>query len=306
MNTTIISPIILDEEQRKLLEEKSTGKMRFTMMNDYLSKCSLQQDKYALKGLLAALLHIKVETITDITICNPIELGDELLSKECILDIKLELNNAQIINIEIQSVFQDFWPERTLTYLCRNFDQLKTGGTYSKIKPCVHIGIMRRDIFEKDDPRHTGEFYSEYRMLNVKTHTEYSGKFEIRVLSLNQLDKASDEDKNDLNGLYHWAKVFKASSWEELKAVTRDSKNPMISSLVGTVMKLSAEEKVIQACEARQKYFCDLASFEEEISERNARLAELDASIAQKDASLAEKDAIIAELRKQLKDKDSK
>ena len=53
-------------------------------------------------------------------------------------------------------------------------------------------------------------------MLNTNTHTEYCSKFEIRVLSLKQLENASEEDKTDPNGLYHWAKLFSARSWEEM------------------------------------------------------------------------------------------
>ena len=297
-------PFITDENQLKMMSENAKGKMEYTLMNDFLAKYSFQNDLYALKGLLAALLHIKVDEITDIIVCNPIELKDSIDTKECILDIKIELNNSRYVNVEIQSVKQDFWPERSLTYLCRNFDQLKSGEIYSKIKPCVHIGIMAKDIFSKDDPRYTGDFYSEYRLLHSNKHTEYSGKFEIRVLSLSQLENASDEDKADPNGLYRWAKLFAATSWDEFIRVVKDESNPMMSSLMGTVMMVSAEEKVKQACEAREKYLCDIATYEYEISERNGRIAELDAVIAEKEASIAEKDKLILELRRQLEKKD--
>lgn len=185
---------------------------------------------------MAALLRIDIEEITDIKILNPIEPGGELSEKECILDINLELNHFKIINIEIQARYQDFWPERSITYLCRNFDNLKSGESYNQVKPCIHIGILSHDIFKKDDPRYTGEFYSEYRLLHTIRHTEYSGKFEIRVLSLSQLESATDEEKQLPNGLYRWAKLFNASSWEELKMVAQD--DPRMTSFVGTVMQL--------------------------------------------------------------------
>ena len=39
-------------------EETFTGKMEYTLVNDFLSKYGIQKDLYALKGLLAALLMI--------------------------------------------------------------------------------------------------------------------------------------------------------------------------------------------------------------------------------------------------------
>ena len=269
----INTPYITDPKHLQLLNEQYTGQMKYTLMNDFLSKYGFQKDLYALRGLLAALLRIDTDAITAITILNPIEPGKELTDKECILDINLELNNSELINIEIQSRYQDFWPERSITYLCRNFDQLKSGGAYLQIKPCIQIGILGHDLFKPDDPRYTGDFYSEYRLLHTDKHTEYSSKFEIRVLSLNQLENAAPEDKNNPNGLYHWARMFNASSWEEIKMIAQD--NPMISSFVGTVMELTAEEKVAQACEMRRRYSIDIATYEYEVAQakENAALA---------------------------------
>lgn len=289
----INTPYITDKIQLSLLSKQNHGRMRYTLMNDFLSKYSLQTDLYALRGFLAALLRIDVDSITSITVCNPIEPGNDITEKECILDLKLVINNNKIINVEIQSRFQDFWPERSITYLCRTFDQLKSGDGYVEVKPCVHIGILSHDLFKPDDPRYTGNFYSEYRLLNTSTHTEYSSKFEIKVISLNHLEDATDEDKESPNGLYHWAKLFTASSWEDLKNQAKE--NPMMSSLVGTVMQLSAEEKIAQACEARRRYSNDIATYEAEIAQKVAAIADLDATLADKDAALADKDAALAD-----------
>ena len=113
--------------------------------------------------------------------------------KKCILDVKLEMNHSTIINIEIQSVYQSFWPERSLTYLCRMFDHLKEGQGYSDLKPCIQIGILENDIFKSDDPRYTGDFYSEYQILHMKKHTGYCGKFKICELSAENLEDFSVE-----------------------------------------------------------------------------------------------------------------
>lgn len=290
----INTPYINDSKEIELLKSTHSGELEHTLMNDFLSKYSFQKDLYALRGLLAALLHIDVSEITDIKILNPIEPGNDLTEKECILDIKLELNRTTIINIEIQSRYQDFWPERSITYLCRNFNHLKPGESYNKVKHCIQIGILNNNLFKPDDPRYSKEFYSVYRLLNIANHKEYSSKFEIRVLSLNQLENASLEEKNNSNGLYHWAKLFKASTWEELKMIAQD--NPMIDSFVGTVMQLTTDEKVAQACEMRRRYSNDIATYEEEIATKNAAIADKDAEITRKAAEIADKAAAIADM----------
>ena len=113
-------------------------------------------------------------------------------------------------------------------------------------------------MFHPNDPRYTGELYVRYRMMNVKTHTEYTGKFEVRVLSLKNIEHASEAEKEEPNGVYQWAKLFAAQTWEELKMVAE--KNERMQSFVGTVRQLSEEERVAQVCEARRKYLSDMAT----------------------------------------------
>ena len=134
------------------------------------------------------------------------------------------------------------------------------------------MGNLDNRIFFRDDPRYTNELYSEYRMLNVKTHTEYTGKFSIRVLSLKNIENASEEDKKDPNGVYWWAKLFASRSWEELKMVAE--KNERMKSFVGTVRQLSAEERVAQVCEARRRYLSDVATLKECLEDTTKKLAE--------------------------------
>lgn len=104
-----------------------TGKIRYRLTNDYMFRAVMQKNKNILKHLICALLSIPVECITDLAI----ELGKAIDTKTCILDIKLLLNNSQYINIEMQVSKQDYWTERSLTYLCRTYDNLEPGEQYN-------------------------------------------------------------------------------------------------------------------------------------------------------------------------------
>lgn len=263
MGARIDKPYINDIFIMEALKKTMHGELQYTLMNDFLSKYSFQRDLYALKGLLSALLNVPLDEITNIEILNPVEPSEYITDKNCILDIKLELNHESIINIEIQTRHQDFWPDRSLTYLCRCFDNLREGDSYAQVKPCIHIGILSTDIFKGDDEKYTGLYYSEYKMQEVHTHKNYSDKFVIKVLLLNHIEEASDSEKDDPNSVYAWAKLFTANTWEELTMIAE--KNPMMQSFVGTVKQLTADEKIMQMCEARRRYNLDIATYEYEI-----------------------------------------
>ena len=87
-------------------EDFPTGPIRYTLRNDYMFKAVLQKNKRALTGLLAALLYLPAEEIVDTIIMNPIELGETVDDKTCILDIKIKLNDNKIINIELRGLYK--------------------------------------------------------------------------------------------------------------------------------------------------------------------------------------------------------
>lgn len=64
-------------------------------------KAVLQKNQTALKGLLCALLHMRMEEIAEIRILNPIEIGGMIDEKMMMLDLKLELNDNRILDIEM-------------------------------------------------------------------------------------------------------------------------------------------------------------------------------------------------------------
>lgn len=65
---------------------------------------------------------MKMEEIASIRIVNSIEIGGIIDNKIMMMDLKLELNDDRILDIEMQVIDEGNWPERSLTYLCRVFD----------------------------------------------------------------------------------------------------------------------------------------------------------------------------------------
>ena len=104
------------------LWEQASGPLAIPMTNDYLFRALLQENNNVLKGLIASLLHIPVQDISSVEITNPIELGKSYEDKDFYLDVKILLNNHTTINLEMQVINEHNWPERSLSYLCRIFD----------------------------------------------------------------------------------------------------------------------------------------------------------------------------------------
>ena len=273
----------------------ATGSLTIPMTNDYLFRALLQKNNHVLVGLLSALLHLSPSDIFSAEITNPIELGSTIDAKTFILDIKVSLNDSAIINLEMQVINEHNWTDRSLSYLCRSFDHLSSGEQYQLIRPVVQIGLLNFSLF----PQHP-EFYATYKFLNVKNHTLYSDKLRLSVLDLTRTDLATEEDK--LYQLDHWASLFKAATWEELKMLS--PKNEYIGEAVETVYQLSQEEKIRMQCEAREDYYRTQRGWQGMLDEQKDRLREMDHLLAERDVMLREKEDMLKEKDGMLKEKD--
>ena len=304
----------------------ATGKLDYTLTNDFLFKSLLQKNRKVLKALVASLMHLKIDEIISIEITNPIELGSSVTDKTFNLDIRLILNENTVVNLEMQVLNKGFWPERSIGYLARSFDNLKRGDDYGSTKSVIHIGFLDFDL-----PGIPPEFYGTYKLLNVKNHSKYSDKFALSVVNLKHIDMATAEDKK-----YHidkWAALFKADTWEEIKMIagTDEYLNEASSELFKRLADLAVQEE----CEAREEYYRerqymtdlrheveevkkelarskedlaknkkDLAKNKKDLARNKADLARNKADLARNKANLARKDKAIAKQNETITKKD--
>ena len=229
------------------------GDLFVPMTNDFLFKMLMQENNQVLKEFVQDLLFWDDNSIENISITNPIHLGDTVTQKSIILDIEAVLNDSSIVNLEMQVI--DF------------------------------------TLFEE-----APEFYAKYMIMNTKNHKIYSDKFQIYVLDLRQIDKATSEEKK--HRLDKWAMLFKATKWEELHMLAKDM--PIIDEASKTVFELTAENQTRLELRARQdaiRRANDRAIYEQRQKELMAKTEE---KLAELQSTLAEKDARIIELEKEL------
>ena len=267
---------------------RATGKLPHPLTNDYMFKALLQKNKSVLESLICSLLHLTPDKVESMEIRNPIVLGKALTedfdSKIFVLDINVLLNRRITVNLEIQLIDYKNWPERSLTYLCRNFDQLSSGEDYIAVKPTIHIGFLNFTLF----PEYP-EFYATYMMMNVKNHHIFTDRIALSVVNLKHMELATQEDREWK--IDYWASLFKATTWEELKMLAEQ--NPVMGDAAETIYELTADEAIREQCKAREKQIKEMNTLvrERELAER-AR----DTAIRQ----LEEKDQRIAQLQQEL------
>lgn len=194
--------------------EEATGSPKYGLTNVYMFRVVFQENELARKGLIASVLHINPSDIQSVAILNQIRPGEQIDDKEFILDIEVLLNDNHLINLEMQMQNQLNWQDRSLSYLCRSFDQLSRGEDYADAKPATHIGFLNFTPFPERP-----EFNVTYKLLNVKNYSTYSDKFTLHVVDLTHIELATEDDK--AWKIDYWARLFTATTWEELKMIAK-------------------------------------------------------------------------------------
>lgn len=215
----------------------------YSLRNDYMFHSVLQESENVLRGLVSALIGIDPEAILSCTIENPIVPGEHIDDKTTVLDVKLLLNHAERVNIEMQVEKRDFWTARSLLYWARAYDRLKKGEDYGCLKKTYHIGILDYTLFPEEP-----EFLSEYLIVNKVTQRIYNDNFCIRTVDLTQIDRYREGEEE----LAAWARLFRANSWEELEQLAAGKE--VYQEMVVTMKKLTAEERMQMELEAREDY----------------------------------------------------
>lgn len=282
-------------ENRKELDYKNAvGEVRFNMKNNYMFRYILQKNPKVLKGLICALLHLEPEEVVSVEVKNPIDLSGDVSGKEFILDIKIMLNNEKLINLEMQVLNEHNWPERSLSYLCRSYDQLYRGQKYEEALPVIHVGFLDFTLHPE-----CPEFYATYQLLNVKNHLLYSSKFTLSVVNLKCTELATEEDKK--YEIDYWARLFKAKIWEEVLMLAKE--NEYLQEAAQALYTANADEIVRQKCIARE----DAERRERTLERDNRKLKEdlkaKEEAIKTKDQALKAKEEEIERLKKLLESK---
>jgi len=271
--------------------KKATGKLKYNLTNDYLFRATLQESPTTLREVVRSVLGLSFDQIRSVEILNPIILGQNIAAKDFILDVRVLLNNNTYVNLEMQVLNHGNWPERSLQYLCRSFDQLNKGEDYLHVKPVIQVCFLNFTLFEEDK-----EFFSTYMFTNIKNHRIYSDKLKLLVVDLTCIELATEEDK--LRHTDCWASFFKATTWEEINMLANN--NSIIENAAETIYRLSADEAIREQCEAREDYYRLQRTIQKEIDQQKTQIDEQRTQIDEQRTQIDQQRTQIDEQRTQI------
>lgn len=284
----------MNTQKEKFIDsyKNAVGEIMFNMTNDYMFRVVNQKSPNVAKGISCAVLHLDPATVQSAEIQNPIELGNHIEDKDFVLDIKVLLDNSAIINLEMQVINEHNWQDRSLSYLCRSFDQLYQGEDYTMVKPAIHAGFLNFQAFP-DYP----EFHASYKLKNEKNGMVYSDKFHLNVIDLTHINLSTDADKEFQLDI--WAKFFTAKTWEEVNMLAEN--NPYIDEAAQTLYEANSDRLTEEQCRARRNYYKEKHATEKLL---NDVTTERDTAINERDIALFERDSALIERDKALNERD--
>jgi len=280
-------------------------KLKYTLKLDTLFKMLFTRNQHLLKRLVAALLGIQYEDITEFSVINPEISPEELGKKFCRLDINM-LVSGQKVDLELQITDEGNYPERSLFYWAREYSTgIDEGQNYALLPRTIVISILGFNQFPAPD-----KFFHEFQCLEVTTHEPLTDKMVLQFYELKKLAPLSDSDADNDRDL--WLKLFNAETEEELKKIEEMGVSYMSEAVMAyRRVAVSPELRELERMRSKAGHDEAQAIYNAERKERErwqGVVAEKDAALAEKDTileeiktALAEQAALIAELQAQLK-----
>ena len=117
------------------------------------------------------------------------------------------------------------------------------------------------------------------------------------MVDLSRIDLATEEDK-----VYHidgWAKLLKATTWEEVKMLAAKDEN--MREAAKSIFVYNTEEQIRKMCRDREEYYQDLRNYERAVADRDLSIASYEKAILEKDAQIQQLHTEIEKLKAQKK-----
>ena len=171
------------------------------------------------------------------------------------MDIKLRLKDGTFVDIEIQNNWHFDFPERTLYYWSKMYNEnMKQGQDYTKLPKCITINLIGKG-FNKNKRLH-----NKYLVLEQDTKEPLVSKLEIHILNLEKakLLKEGQCKDNKAKRLLNWLKFIETDNPEVREVLEQES--PMMRKANTTIelMEMSPRDKWLY--DSRMKYEHDRAS----------------------------------------------
>lgn len=218
--------------------------------NDYVFKrvFSYEGNEDVLIDLLEAILKRKINSLE---VKNPEILPEKGNGKKFVLDIKAQLDDKTVVNIEMQTVNEKNIEERSLVYPSRLIsEQLQAGEEYTNLNKAIFIGILdfeyyRRNSYNNIARLRFDEIEEEYYVdMGYKVQDELATKYiEMHYIELPKYFKKKTDIRTKLD---EWLWLF---SGDEGKMSEVKKQNKKIEKAIDTLERISLDPKEKQMYE---------------------------------------------------------
>ena len=241
------------------MEEKTLNRKSAPLLDDYIFKRTFTRDdpNGILRDLLESILKIKIRNVLVLNSEIPKDLLDEKASR---LDIRAEIDNERIINIEMQVKYQSDIEKRSTLYMSKNIStQIKIAEKYKLLKPSIVINILNFNRYRRNSYHSVAHMKfektskEEYVDLGYNPEEETATDvLEMHFIELPKFIKKNPEAKTKLE---QWLWLI-AGREDKIKMSKLD--NPEVKKamkLVEEVLSDPAEREILDAREmARLNY----------------------------------------------------
>ena len=193
---------------------------------------------------------------------NPYLWGNQADDKLGIIDVKAEIDDKNMVDIEIQRSGKKDFVERILLYWAKMYEkQIQKTEKYSELKRCIVISFVDFELdVSKDLPADTKWQIKEAKM-GKRILTE---KLEIVILELPKAEKSIDNKQ-----ITKWLKFLEDPYGEEVEKMSENEKE--IKEAVKSLEEINADEAKVRIAELREKYILDRNSELEEAKENGIK-----------------------------------
>ena len=133
---------------------------------------------------------------------NPYLLREAKKDKEEILDIKVELDNSTLCDIEIQVGNYHDADKRILDYWSKMYrTSIEKGQKYIEMKKTIIIFIAAYNI---DNLKGIEEYKTRWKILEEKLKIELTDVFEVDIIELSKAEKILKSNKAELQEIRNW------------------------------------------------------------------------------------------------------
>ena len=178
---------------------------------------------------------------------NVIMYDGNVESKNEVLDLKVELDDGEICNLEIQLANKKNFKERMLDYWARLYSgQLDKGDDYTKLKRTILIAIVNFNIKEFINE----EYHTKWQIREERNkELILTNDFEIHIIEIEKAIKSLQENKQDK--IAQWMSFFDNPNSMEVKVMSKENED--INEALEQLRRLSSNKQLREIIEREER-----------------------------------------------------